>query len=812
MKSILIFPTAFMANSFSLTLVMIGLSLFGKPELAADFGVVHGATVALFYAFSGNARSLILSGRSEGDILHLLRLRCFLLMPLYLLSVGLSVGLVTSSIWLVLLLVARRAVEWVAEIFLSEQEYSHRPRPAIYFFLSQAASSLLLLLCLCVEGELRYSYTALIIWAVSPFFWCVRYESFLEAFRLPSSGGLSLKLLLPHFGSTAVIGISVYVSRVFIILLAGRTVAGDFFSAFALGGVLGSVFAQALGPTFVHNESKGARAGNILRVIHCMVLGALCIGAIVVSFSLFWPDVFLWTEKSTLFWLAVGCSLIGSAVMVGAQNIRLRLLQNIRGQDAFGSDMLANIILVGCIPFIYYGLGAEALSGLYLLGSLLSYVFYSTENNGLISKISDTRYECWVLWLLVILIFLPIFFQLPSGIYRSAEGSYSAEGHLALLPMPLSVLVCYLGIVVLGRFSCARLSLTIIFFTFVIMLFTSLVMAGDYGFDARSKMMLILQYILPMFAFVLGQQFGVRNDATSVLTGSLFWVLITVVCLQLTSTIINGAGFQSSCLYFFSIYHSGSYVPVVFVGAFLIVLFSSSELPAYRWWVLFLSFAMGGYAALSSSSIALILYGVGLLCFLFRSMVLRYRHIFALGVLLSGCVGLVLAYMFLVGGDFSSINRVILSYSWFKEQLPIFFESDLDSRLGYWTFYLSSMIESASSFFGGHSHVLERRDFPSAYNYYLDFSYDFGVLAMLPLLLGIVYTFYVALRNWSKLFKSGGLFGLFGVVVFLLLVENFLQVGMRQPYSGIVVFFLWGFLLSKLIGFNVKKQNKLISL
>ena len=100
--------------------------------------------------------------------------------------------------------------------------------------------------------------------------------------------------------------------------------------------------------------------------------------------------------------------------MVGAQNIRLRLLQNIRGQDAFGSDMLANIILVGCIHFIYYGLGVEALSGFYLLGALLSYVFYSTENNGLISKISGIRSEYWVLWLLVSLIVSPFFFSCPA--------------------------------------------------------------------------------------------------------------------------------------------------------------------------------------------------------------------------------------------------------------------------------------------------------------------------------------------------------------------------------------------------------------
>jgi|GEM_PF-4791822 len=62
---LMVFPMAIMANTFAMMLVMIGLSLFGKLALAADFGLVHGATVALFYAFSGNARSLILA-ESDG--------------------------------------------------------------------------------------------------------------------------------------------------------------------------------------------------------------------------------------------------------------------------------------------------------------------------------------------------------------------------------------------------------------------------------------------------------------------------------------------------------------------------------------------------------------------------------------------------------------------------------------------------------------------------------------------------------------------------------------------------------------------------
>ena len=119
--SLLVYPAAFMANTFAMMLVMIGLSLFGKPALAADFGLIHGATVALFFAFSGNARSLILAESGEVDAASILRLRLMLLMPLGILAFMLCIGVVDGGWLFVLLLVVRRAAEWLAEIFLSEQ-------------------------------------------------------------------------------------------------------------------------------------------------------------------------------------------------------------------------------------------------------------------------------------------------------------------------------------------------------------------------------------------------------------------------------------------------------------------------------------------------------------------------------------------------------------------------------------------------------------------------------------------------------------------------------------------------------------------
>src|SRR5690606_31026031 len=111
----------------------------------------HGATVALFYAFSGNARSLILAESGTVGAASILRLRMLLLLPLGMLAFMLCVGVVGGGWLFVLLLVLRRAVEWLAEIFLSEQELHHQDRGALRFLLIQSCLSLMLLLAL-VDG------------------------------------------------------------------------------------------------------------------------------------------------------------------------------------------------------------------------------------------------------------------------------------------------------------------------------------------------------------------------------------------------------------------------------------------------------------------------------------------------------------------------------------------------------------------------------------------------------------------------------------------------------------------------------------
>lgn len=791
MNNLFVFPAAFMANTFAMMLIMIGLSLFGRPDLAADFGIVHGATVALFYSFSGNARSIILAKNRQVESAYILRLRCLLVLPLCVLAFMLSMGLVASGWLFVLLLITRRACEWLAEVFLCEQEHDHRFGQALSFFLTQGFVSLLVLVTLSLDSTL--GLWSLAIWAASPLCWCIRPEMFAAAFRKTAHGKRYLKLLLPHFGSSAVIGVSVYVFRLFIILLAGNQIAGDLFSAFALGGIMGAVFTQALGPTLVRHEGESGHSSRVLRWVNLLVGGSLLLGFLLIAVAFLRPDVLQWTGKSSFFWLAVGCSLMGGAVMVVAQRVRLRLLQNSETQDAFGSDMLANIILVGCIPFLYYGLGVSSLAGLYLLSALLSLVFYVSEKDGLFNTSALKKLDRWVLPGLAFTLFLPLFFQMSGGVYQEKLVSFSSEGKLALLPIPISVLACYAGIVILGRYTKARLSLIVVFFLFMGMLLTSLVLAELTDVEAKSKLILLVQYILPVFALVLGQQYGLKDGAVFWLAKVLFFILIIIVPVELLSTVSKGLGFLSPSVYLFSIYQHMQYVPVIFAGGFIIALYALSEEPSYRRGLLLLSAVMGWYVSFSFSTLACLLLVVGTLVFFARSMLLR-RNVWQCALaMLFVSLGIAISLVFLVNGE---LLRQKFGSDGSDESGGALYLNNLVERSVYWKFYLSEIFDNFRSFWLGHVKAPDRSQFPSAHNYYLDFIYNFGFLAVLPLLGLVAFTVYSAIRNTLRIWASSQILGMVGVVLFLLLADNMMKVGMRQPYPGIITFFLWGIVIS----------------
>jgi len=803
---VMVFPVAFMANTFAMMVVMIGLSLFGRPELAADYGLVHGATVALFYSFSGNARSLILGESGRVDGAAILRLRLLLLLPLAVLAFALCIGVVDGGWLFVLLLVMRRAAEWLAEVFLSEQELQHQGRAALRFLLIQGVLSLALLLALLDDGVWALPLT--LAWALSPLLGCISLALLGRALghAVPVMAGI--RQMLPHFGSTAVIGVSVYVFRLFILLVAGKETAGDLFSAFALGGILGAVFSQALGPTMVRQERSAAGPGRMLKLFNLMLVLVALVGGFLLAIVWSVPHLLDWTQKSQLFWLAVGCSLVGGVVMVLAQRIRLRILQDAVGGDVFGSDMLANILLVACIPFVFYELGADALAGLYLLGAILSWGFYASERHGLLPlRARGLLTERNLLLLIAFAIFLPLFFQLGGGLFDDRSGTFNSGGVLALLPIPVSVLACYLGVVLLGGYSRARLSLVSLFFVFIGMLLTSLLLGLDQGGEGRQKLILLVQYILPMFALVLGQQYGARPDALTLVARAALCTLLLIVPLQLLATLLEGSAVLSPSVFLFSIYQHLQYVSLLFVAAFAVAVFALSGRQGFDGWLRALALLMGGYVVLSWSLLAVLLFILTMSGFVVHQVAhgARWRAALVIPALATG--GGVLAGLY--------IRSV-----WQIDTLtPLSASADLsmqvlEGRVGYldrWMFYARGISADWTSALLGHPRSPERELYPSALNYYLDFVYNFGLLGLLPLILLALHTAFALYRQRREIWRLPMNVGLVLVVGFLLAIDSAFKVGLRQPYSGVMMFFFWGLLLAVLSQSGARTSNGKVS-
>lgn len=394
----------------------------------------------------------------------------------------------------------------------------------------------------------------------------------------------------------------------------------------------------------------------------------------------------------------------------------------------------------------------------------------------------------WVL-ILIVLIFLPIFFQISNGLYVEQGSMFNSCGDFLLLPIPLSVLVFGVGILLLGDFKNVQFASLFIVISIFFMLLTSAVLDLDL-FSHSNKLTLAVQYLVPMFALVLGQQIGRDRDVFSRLGIALFGVVSLVVVVQLFSTLLKGMSYLSPSLFLFSIYQHLQYVPVLMAGAFLIAMFSLWDSRSLRPWLLLLSALMGLYASLSISMLTVALLIAGVCSFAL------HRWLTGSG----GACAVLAAALALLGvwfGLFCLADDYMLGEKFGAATggAPV----NVKARVVYWDYYLVGITESFGSLLLGHSAPPGRDSYPSAHNYYLDFIYNFGLVAFLPLLVLIGWTIFQVARRFLDLWRHPAMLALAGVLFFLLLADNNLKVGMRQPYPGIITFFLWGVLLAWLL-------------
>ena len=787
-----------------MTILLIVVGLFGRADLAAELGIVQGALLATFYAFSANTRSLILQGHTDLTPDRLLSKRILAVPVLALASYLLCVNVAGIAPALATALILRRAFEWLAEIRLCELEVASDAMAARKVLIVQGVATALAAIGLVFMPEL--GLVALYAFALAPLVGSTP-KADRSAFEL-SRLRATLKGITPHIGSTAIVGISVYILRLMVFLLVDAHAAGLFFTAFALGSFTATLFANVLGPTLALRRARTGQRGSG-RLVRSGIAALVVAGVFVTAAAGVGAPEML--GKPTYFWLALGLSMLGAAVMIRALLIRLDLFDREEGDLLFGPDVLRNLTLLLAVPAAYRLVGSQTLSGVYLMDATLALFFYASVKWARVGTAPSEGKQVLLRAGIAAGLLFPLFFQLQGRIFfNPGPLMIDSGGSILNVPLPMSLLVVFFGTLMLARYREATLAFGFIFFLFAGMVFTTILAGHGSGDIEARKLLLLFQYLVPAFALVLGQMYGAGDHAVQQCAKAFLGVLSVVVPLQLGLSIGHGENAFVYHVLIFTVYQHRQFVPVVFVGAFLLATFVLWDDPRHRSWILTMAPIMGGYAAVSYSTLALG-FLVGGLCVL---AVARAR-IVAAHLCLVLAVAAAAAYLYLDRGGLAFQTKYGGLQSAQPEhpaappdataasperadpghlQMPL----NVKMRLDDWALYGNGIVESWRTAMFGHAKAFDRAVSTSAHNYYLDFVYNFGLVALLPMIWLIAYT---AALLWGA---RGGvrwdlpLLGLVIVAIFLVVIDNNFKVTFRQPYPGLFGFFLWGLLLSRL--------------
>ena len=756
-------------NLFSINILVILLYFFNLQKLVNETAILSSFAIVVCQIFSGNSRSLVLATKNYIKADSVITLRLMLIFPItifclfFLYQYNFSDYSFATSVFCLII------SQWIYEIFLSKKELISKKIIFKHFILSSVVF-LLVMLTLYLKSIF---YLKVVIFAYSfSIFYFIFSVHFKKDISIPKII-LDIKaiinlLIFSSYGSSLSIAISNFFFRFFLIKLLTEDLASTLIICFMIGSFPVSLFSQIIGASMLRLKINFRKLFKIFFIIFItsISISFLAVGDLFSKVNLETLDI----QNSIK--LTLVASFLGVyPMMMGLFRRQFFLTNSYKRESFFYLDIIYSLAIILIIPFLYMLDNSNYFCFSFLISGCTCYLIYNFSkylNNQKLFKI------------LIILIPIPVFVfffdplqNFDFSLLNSSNYSETNTNKLFFTPLPISSLLIIP--LLLGQLNNKENKSITIYFV-ALSIFCMLFVTSYTERFNFSNFLNLAQFFLPMLAIICGEIIGSNSKLKDRVLKRFFKVAMIIIILQILFTLrFNTEGLNPNFILFY-IYQTEQYtslalIIIVFVNLQNLYLRNYDKKFNYKYYLVLVIILTYVYL---SNDVTLYIYST---IFFITHLLLVSRFVKNYLILIS------LFFIMLLG-----INYLNYDYSNF-----------MTHRIEWYNTYFLEITSSIKGFvFGSNIENELYKITPGVFNYYLDFIYNFGFISIIPLLLLILLTIQKIIKQIkNNVISSENLF-IIVVLIVILFIDSFLKVSLKQPYIGIIIYFLWGICLSNL--------------
>lgn len=399
-----------------------------------------------------------------------------------------------------------------------------------------------------------------------------------------------------------------------------------------------------------------------------------------------------------------------------------------------------------------------------------------------------------------LILLLPIFFLLNGEIYFEPSIHISSQKNIYTVPIPISYIFSIILIFYLfykkGFEILKNKIFKILFFSSIVILII-LTLSKNLNTD---RVLELIQFLIPW----MGLFIAINLENNKNIFKIIFYFLFCILSLQLFFTFFLDKTIIVSDLLFFSVYQNIQYVGVIFT--LLTILVSINLFNNKKFAVIFLIILSLIYSTLTYSFSSLFIWIFFFSGYLIKLIFREKKHIiYILKYLLIFIIFLLISFSFfnysiknidqdkfrtkLSGGGKNYYENMMK----FNDLINLKIPKNITLRLTIWEKYYQKIIDDKKILILGDKDREMDTIYQSAHNLFLDIIYKFGLILISPYL----FLFFLVLFKLYALKSNEKDFMSLLLVFLVVLTENIFKVSLKQPYPGIISFYLIGYYLKK---------------